>query len=125
MLKRTELTVARTPPPDATRPSARATSGDGGDEIAGPVRLVPIEQRRTHYAGLRAGVACGGKLPGLESPLLVALRADDDYEVLDGFKRLALTSAERHDWSGHTGNCLSLATCSGFVECYLGFSPQC
>lgn len=45
---------------------------------------------------------------------------DDTQRCTEG-----LSSAERHDWAGQTGNCLNLAGCEGFVDCYLGFSPQC
>ena len=53
------------------------------------VLFVPIERLQTHHEQLRPGVAHGGQQPGPEFPLLVAARVDGDYEVLDGFKRLA------------------------------------
>ena len=85
MLSRTETDVRAVDPADAPRQPARASRCD---EVAGAVRLVPIERLQTHYERLRPGVARGAPQPGPEFPLLVALRADGDYEVLDGIKRL-------------------------------------
>ncbi len=105
-------------------------------------RAVAADRRcpRRHYPGLfalLAGVvaACGGddEAEPVEARLCRKLDTcnyllgysvgectDDTQRCTEG-----LSGAERHDWAGQTGKCLNFAGCQGFVDCYLGFSPQC
>jgi hypothetical protein len=69
-------------------PSRGAAPRRRADDVAGAVRLVPLAQIRASYARLRRGGACRPSEPGPEFPLLVTLRGDGDYELLDGFKRI-------------------------------------
>jgi len=89
------------------------------------------------FPAVLAGVvaACGGddEVEPIEARFCRKLDACDYLvgygvgECVEDTQRCttALTSVERHDWSGQIGNCLNAATCGGFVECYLGFSPLC
>lgn len=93
MVKRGDSDVSTTSRPEARRQAAWASSHD---EIAGGMQLVSPERLKTNYEQLRRGIAPGSQQLGPEFPLLVAVRADGDYEVLDGFKRLARWREQGH-----------------------------